>query len=393
MEENRITSFWLVFIALASLALPAAPQQKPAGTPEAAAASAPQSAPSTLTLPRHWLPAPAPEALKNEYAYGVRAQKARQWARAALHFEHVLQWDANHREAPKRLAQVLKSLEQQEPARRLESYYSEGTAAMTRQDWRLALLAFQKITALDPQFRDAGILLSQVIKTMHQQYVMAHTAAVSGLLVDSLQVEAAKAMARAEWLAAVIALEKIAVLKPGHANTSELLAHAYRNLQEPKTSAAPKPSSSVPWSTLKLAAAFFLLPTLGYLFFSPSVRATLYFMQGNLNNAVRVYERLVARNPARVQCYGKLAQAYLQLGRRDEAALKAYQIVLQLNLLTPGWREKINGVVAQYYLAEGRNDKDAIAVFEEALAYELHKQQNRLALIKAGPNGITVKNA
>ena len=63
-------------------------------------------------------------------------------------------------------------------------------------------------------------------------------------------------------------------------------------------------------------------------------------------------------------------------------------------MLNPALRREINNIVAQYYLAEGRNDREAIEVLEEALAYELHQQQsNGMALIKAGPNGLAVKNA
>ena len=178
-------------------------------------------------------------------------------------------------------------------------------------------------------------------------------------------------------------------------NVEEWRARAYQNLHAAQHPAADaKPAFKLDFHLATWAALIFILPCLGYLFISPAVHARMHLMRGNLGKAMRLYEELVARKPRQVDYYGKLAQAYLQLGRRDPFALKVYQIVLQLNLLNPALRREINNIVAQYYLAEGRNDREAIEVLEEALAYELHQQQsNGMALIKAGPNGLAVKNA
>lgn len=57
-------------------------------------------------------------------------------------------------------------------------------------------------------------------------------------------------------------------------------------------------------------------------------------------------------------------------GRKDEAAIKIYKTVLQLNLVTRN-REEINTIVAQAYLSEGAKDTDAIKILEDALRDEV----------------------
>jgi tetratricopeptide (TPR) repeat protein len=393
MEKSRTTSLRIVLTAFASFALQTVTVQGQPAIPKPLADHAAPTAASTSDTPRNWLPALTVDESKNEFAAGLRALRARQWAKAALHFELALQGSAYPREAQKRLAQALKSLGRLTPSQRLAGYYSEGTTAMARNEWRRALLALRKAGELEPGYRDTDLLLQRTNQALRQQLFTAHLPAVSTLLVDSLHAAALQAMARADWLAAIVALEKIQVLKPTYSNAEALLLRAYQGLQT-----ASKPESReqsvfrFDLNVVTLAAGLVLLPLLGYWIVSPSLRARVHFARGNFSKAVQIYEKLIARNPRRVRHYDKLAQACWYLGRRDEFALRIYQIVLQLNLLNRALRSEINDVVAQYYLAEGRHDRDAIPVLEEALAHELHKHQNgSLALIKGLPNGVATK--
>ena len=191
MENNRITSLWLSLVTVASLLLQDDTTQ-------------------------HWLPPLTPEELKNELNGGARALRVRQWAKAVLHFEHVLQSQAAHREAHKQLALARKRLERMDATRQLEDYYAEGVAALERHDERFAYLSFRKVAALDSSYRDAALLLQRSRLALRQQLVTAHLTAVSSLLLDSLYAESAKAMTQADWLAAIVTLEKIQVLQPGY---------------------------------------------------------------------------------------------------------------------------------------------------------------------------------
>jgi tetratricopeptide (TPR) repeat protein len=117
-----------------------------------------------------------------------------------------------------------------------------------------------------------------------------------------------------------------------------------------------------------------VLPALGLALFSPSVRAHFCTLRADYAGAAQIYEKLLARNPKRVNLYPKLANLYLILGRMDERALKIFKTILQLNLATPNL-EQINTIVAQHFLTEGRTDSDAIQVLEDALKAEQGKKK------------------
>ena len=120
-------------------------------------------------------------------------------------------------------------------------------------------------------------------------------------------------------------------------------------------------------------AALVLLPLLGFIFFSTAPRIAFHCWRKNHLAAVKAFEKLLKRNPQKVNVYAPLAELYLRLGRHDERALKVYKMVLQLNLATPK-RDEINAIVAQKYLAEGRTDSEVIEVLENALKVESRKQ-------------------
>ncbi|MDZ7361521.1 MAG: hypothetical protein ONB46_12470 [candidate division KSB1 bacterium] len=125
-------------------------------------------------------------------------------------------------------------------------------------------------------------------------------------------------------------------------------------------------------------AALVLLPLLGFIFFSTAPRIAFYRWRKNHLAAVKAYEKLLERNPKKLNIYAPLAELYLRLGRHDDRALKIYKMVLQLNLATPK-RDEINAIVAQKYLAEGRTDSEVIDVLESALKSELRNQRRLLA--------------
>jgi tetratricopeptide (TPR) repeat protein len=120
-------------------------------------------------------------------------------------------------------------------------------------------------------------------------------------------------------------------------------------------------------------AALVVLPLLGFIFFSTAPRVAFHRRRKNHLAALKAFEKLLERNPQKVNLYAPLAELYLRLGRHDERALKIYKMVLQLNLATPK-RDEINAIVAQKYLAEGRTDSEVIEVLENALKAESRKQ-------------------
>jgi tetratricopeptide (TPR) repeat protein len=196
--------------------------------------------------------------------------------------------------------------------------------------------------------------------------------------LDSLYETALAAMDKADWAVAVTILKQLCLFQPDYRDAIELLVQARINLEKPQ-SGGNGVTATGGKNSLYFGSAFaglIVLAALGLIGFSPAARARLHLLRGNPADAAQIYEKMLQRHPERVKLYLPLANIYLNLGKRDERAMRAYKMILQLNLATRH-REEINTIVAQRYLTEGRMDTDAIEVLENALQAELRNQKGR----------------
>jgi tetratricopeptide (TPR) repeat protein len=311
------------------------------------------------------------EELANEYANGIAAQKVRDWTRATLAFEKIVAIDRNYRDAQKRLALARRWLARENEETIVARYYAEGVAALKKNDLNTAFAALAKAHKRNPNYRDVASLLAEVESRLRQKKESTPSPA-SRVNVDSLYQSALVAFEMGDWVQAVVALEKIKLLRPDYRDVSDLLVRARENLKWAPNDGVNEESDSGGWLSPYLGgalAALLLLPLLGFVVFSPVMRARIFLLRGNYAAAARLYERVLARHPNKVKHYPTLANLYLLLGRSDEKALKIYKTVVHFNLATRN-REEINSVVAQNYLTEGRTDSDAIEVLENALKAE-----------------------
>lgn len=210
------------------------------------------------------------------------------------------------------------------------------------------------------------------------------TAVISHALLDSLYQAALVAMNNADWQHAAFNLEKIQLLQPNYREVVDLLAQTRVNLTlagKPETAAEPQKSGASVFVGGAIAAlgvfiALIVLPFIGVILVSPTVRVRYHLFRGHYAEAAQIYEKLLARRPNRKKLYPTLANLYLRLGRRDEAALKVYEMALQLDI-AERHREEINSIVSNNYLTKGRTDARAIEVLEDALKAERLKQKKR----------------
>lgn len=319
------------------------------------------------------------EKLKNEYLIGVSALKVRDWTRAILAFEKVLEMDRNFRDARKRLAEAQSALERESTETIVARYYANGVAAMNRNDLGGALAALEKVHKINPNYRDVADLLEEVENKMQQQSNSSITSAPSSpsLPLDSLYQAALAFQEKEEWAQAVLALERLQLLQPNYRDVVDRLALARTNLnlsQDRVAGEATPESGSASLYVAGVLAGLIVLPVLGHILFSPVARARIQLFRGNYAAAAQIYERLLTRNPGRLKLYPALANIYLLLGRKDEQALKIFKIILKLNLASRN-REEINAIVAQNYLTEGRTDADALEVLENELKARYQKQK------------------
>lgn len=208
------------------------------------------------------------------------------------------------------------------------------------------------------------------------------TTAPSYALLDSLYQSALVAMGKEDWRQAAFNLEKIRLLQPNYRETVDLLARTRVNLASAgkfETVAEPQKGSNPNLFVGGAIAAFgafialIVLPFIGVILISPTARVQYHIFRGQYAEAAQIYEKLLVRRPTRKKLYSALANLYLRLGRRDEAALKIYEIALQLDLAGRN-REEINSIVSNNYLTKGRTDASVIEVLENALKAERLKQ-------------------
>jgi len=204
-------------------------------------------------------------------------------------------------------------------------------------------------------------------------------------LIDSLYQSALAAVKKEDWRLAAFNLEKIQLLQPNYREVVDLLAQARVNLAsagKPEAAAEPQKSRGAyvfvggAIAALGVFIALIVLPFIGVVLISPTARVRYHILRGHYAEAAQIYERLLARRPQRKKFYPALASLYLRLGRRDEAALKVYEIALQSDLADRS-REEISAIVSNNYLTKGRTDARAIEVLEDALKAERLKQRKR----------------
>jgi len=316
------------------------------------------------------------ERLENEYAAGVTALKMRDWTRAIVSFEKVLAFDRNFRDASKRLAEAQSQLERESTETILGRYYADGVAALQRDDLGAALAALEKVHKINPNYRNVAGLLAEVESALTQKTEPAAIAAASSAPLDSLYQSALASLQKEDWLQAMVTLEKLQLLQPTYRDVVDRLAYARANLHQAGISGSALLEQTGSRSSFYIGGAIvalMVLPLLGFIVFSSTVRAHFYFWRGDYAAAAEIYEKLLVRYPQRAKLYVALANIYFLMGRSDERAMRVYKMVLQLNLATRN-REEINSLVAQRYLTEGRTDTDAIEVLEDALKVEQHKK-------------------
>jgi tetratricopeptide (TPR) repeat protein len=167
--------------------------------------------------------------------------------------------------------------------------------------------------------------------------------------LDSLYKIATAAFAGGDWDDAMLSFQKIRMRQANYRDVDELFAAARAKLLERSAAAEAvevinfsRPSPLVIGGFIVAVLGFFAI---GFVFFSPVARARYQNRRGNHEAAALIYEGLLARRLSRLELYPALAEIYLKLDRRDEAAMKIYRRVLELNLPSSR-RAELSAIVA-----------------------------------------------
>ncbi|RMF63255.1 MAG: hypothetical protein D6743_10995, partial [Calditrichaeota bacterium] len=316
---------------------------------------------------------PAEKTLEENYTLGVQALKAKNWTGAIIALEKVKAVDPNYLKVKELLAQANQGLEEESTETILSQYYADGVDALNRNELGTALAFFEKVRNIKPNYKNTASLVAKIERSLKTETLREQN---SKEYVNSLYDKALAAMQNKDWMQAVLILEKLRLLQPDDGNVTNLLAEARENLK--LTPGKLKNRTTTKKDKLYYVAGAFaalvVLPLFGFVLFAPTSRARIYYLRGNYPKAALIYERILARHPERMRLYVALANLYLLMGRTDEKALKVFRLLLNLNLAT-NIHPQINSVLSQKFLTEGQRDNDdTITILENELKMELQKQ-------------------
>ena len=310
------------------------------------------------------------ESLARQYTAGITAMKAKDWTKALVAFDRVQSINPNYRNVNRLIRDVQRSIDRQGIESAVSRYYSQGMMALANEDYKTALSAFNRVAAIEPNYRDVQKQISTVQDAMAKGSGQTDEAA-------RYYLEGTEQIAKGEWLKALIAFGKVEAIDPNYKDTAQKMSLAKAALAkgEPVRVEQASTDSKNRYVVAGLILGFVLLPVVAVFSFSPTVRARGYLMTGNYKKALSIYEKLLARNPGRVKLYLLAAQAYLLENRTDEKAVKAFEMVLRLNLDTKQEdKQKITTIVAHHYMDEGRTDPEALQIMEKALNSEMNQK-------------------
>ncbi len=319
--------------------------------------------------------------LEKEKAYnnGLFAFRTGNWPQAIIAFEKVLKIDPGFKDVRKKLNEARAELEKESSIAIIARYYQEGLRSMQNGDLGNAMVAFEKVKRINPNYRNVNEMLQDIefqLETTYSSSLRSPALARrsnSQVNLDSLYTEAQTFIDQQDWKQASLLLEKIVIINPEYKDAVDLLAStrtnmAYARGSEPETVTVKGGGMS---KTVVAGAliSIIVLPLIGFIVFSPEARARIHLLRGNQQAAARIYESLLEKNPGRLKLYPALANLYLIAGRTDQAAMKVYQTIVRLNLNVEN-REQIESLIKTNYLAEGGTGSEAIKAFEEALRAE-----------------------
>jgi tetratricopeptide (TPR) repeat protein len=230
--------------------------------------------------------------------------------------------------------------------------------------------AFEQKQQIDPKNKDSDP------ETRAAKKALTSSKNNESEIEDTYQ-EGLLALQNDDWPRAVLAFEKIHAINPEYKDVQNKLADAQFNLTKSNLTQNHAIETEEPNILLMVGFAFSIifLPMLGVLIFSPTRRARLYLLQRKYEKAANIYEKLLSKNPGRFRLYTRLADIYLHENRHDEKALQVYKTIIRLNLMTKN-NEKVKAILAHYYLTQGGSDKETRDTIAKELDAELRQSRS-----------------
>ncbi len=340
-----------------------------------------------------------------------------EWSEAIALLEKVNQQQPNFKETNKL---ILQAQEKQYQQLIVQQLYDKGQDNFDKGNYVIALVNFERVAEIDPNFKDISERITNTRKKIEQtnqrgdnllalsdsrqsrseetsrsdmtayesptaresQLIgqnQGKSAAAGGTLdvqlIQNYYQEALDLMQKQDWLKAGIVLEKIKLINPNYKNTEFLLAQARQNLERTnfsdteKANATGSKSGNPAVLVLAFLAGIVVLPV-GLFFLSPVTRARYYILQKRYDKAREIYERLLSKKPNDIKLYITLANIYINERRIDEVSIRVFERAIQYN---DNLKIQLEPIVHRYYLEKGKTDDSPLHLLNDSLKEKLRR--------------------
>ena len=308
------------------------------------------------------------------YNDGMAEYRKGNWIDAIVAFNKVREWNPAYKSVDRIYRDAQNKLNQEGEDSVKNRYYAQAKTYLNRGEWASAVASLNQLRNMDRNYRDVQFLLQQA------QAGLENEAKFSQL--ENYYTEAINHYNNEDWLKAIIAFEKIQQVNPNYQDVTEKLAAAQNNLDNPTTALTTEKSiknNSSPqqttrsWIFIGAALSLFLIPAGVALFIVPTTRARLLLIQGNYQKAALIYESILMKKPDKLKLYPLLANIYLMLNRNDETARKVYDFALQMDI-SPQLRQRLDELTNRKFI--NNSESSDIESLEQQLARELLNLKN-----------------
>jgi len=202
-------------------------------------------------------------------------------------------------------------------------------------------------------------------------------AAIDSQLVQNYYTQALELMQIQDWQRAIILFEKVRLIKPDYKNTEFLLSQVKQNIEKANLATANEVSSNPKSSNPSALLLAFLAGIIGLpavlIFISPSARARYYILLKRYDKARAIYERMLSRKPNNVKLYITLANIYVNQNRVDEIAIRVFERAIQYN---DSLKLQLEPIVTRYYIQKSKTSDNPKNLIQGELKEELERMGN-----------------
>lgn len=285
------------------------------------------------------------------YEEGQNELWRKNWVKAIIAFEKVLNLQPDHKNARTKLRFAQTRLENEGTNVAKQHYYEQAKLAMQSNDWILAEALFERVNGLDTKYKDTKQQLAIVeAKLAEQAKLMA------------LYEEGELLLSRENWQAAIDTFSIVKAQAPNFKNIDLQIKFAQAQLE------ASQKVQDTPFMDISLShivwysfLIIILLPAIALFALSPDFRGRFYLILDQHDKAMKLYNRLIDNGSISDKLCLSLLKQYMLENRKDDLAIKVYERALRLHLLKDqAQQDEVSAILTQHYLDHWKKEADDI---------------------------------